>query len=264
MKLILYFLIIVNIIILLFSWDNYGQDPRNSVLPDKQEGETLSLIDRQQIPARSLGQQAPSPKNPNSVARFIDRLLDFLSSLVSATLDIFRDDIHPLPPEPPSPPPPPRAAYCIDIGNYTSQSDATNFKDQLLVAGIKSSLQSKDIKTRSSQFVVIALVRAELDVAMELSQLLFENGIRNTVKKNDSIGYLLRSNVYRSKKTAQNVLNRIKELGMSAHLEETTKTIQSSKIYFLQVDRATVPQIEELPSNIRHQEGIQFSQNSAC
>ena len=101
MRFILYFLALLNIIVLLFNWDNFTN--KNFVFSDIQEGETLRLINEQQLPARALIQQAEIEPNRNPLANFIDSALDFLSSIGSVILDFFRSDNHPLPEVPPPP-----------------------------------------------------------------------------------------------------------------------------------------------------------------
>lgn len=268
MKLIFYFLVLMNIAILLFNWDDFTN--RNFVYSTKQEGETLRLANEQQVPARSLAEQSEPPVLPNMAARFIDSVLDFMSSIGNILRDFFRDDRRPLPEEAsPDPPPfssrsptrPQTADYCIDIGAYDQLAAARALSASLTEYGISSSIKTKS--RPSGPFSVIALVRADLGVAMELSELLSENGIRNSVKENRPLGYLLVSTGYRSEAAATRALNQIKKLGLSAKLDRGKATKNS---YFIHIAKPTVPKLEALPNlaELKSKVGLPFTKHPDC
>ena len=262
MKPILYFLVIVNIIILLFTWGDFNKDVSPAL--DEQEGETLSLIERQQIPARFLGEQIPvTNNNLNSLARFIDTVINFFFSLGETIMDMFRDDVHPLPAEPVEGPTPPLAAYCIDIGDYVSQQDSTSFQNSLAAQGVKSALKDKDIQADSFRYMITALVRADLDIAVEISELLLENGIRNRVEKRGSF-YQLRTDSYVNKQRVQEELERIMNLGISSAEIVEIKKPTNRKVYFLRIAKVRVPLFERISADLSTQKGIEFKQNPDC
>jgi len=265
MRLIFYFLILVNIVILLFNWDDFTN--RNLVYSNIQEGETLKLASEQQVPARALAQQSEPQPQPNPAARGIDAILDIMSSIGNILSGIFRDDQYPLPePEdtPSTPPPPIRpqtADYCINIGDYDSLAAAEALSANLASYQISNSVETKPLHANS--FTVIALVRSDLGVAMELSELLLENGIRNSVKENKPLGYTLVTNRYSSEAQAIKILDRIKQLGLSARLtKEKGKATKNN--YFIHLDKSAVPQLERLPNLTELKNQVVFTEIPDC
>ncbi len=265
MRLIFYFLILVNIVILLFNWDSFTN--QNFVYSNKQEGETLKLANEQQIPARALAQQTEPQSQPNPVARFINGILDIMSSIGNILSGMFRDDQYPLPEAPPTPAPPPSpkpqlADYCINIGDYASLAAAEELSASLASYQISNSVETKPIQTGPSSFTIIALVRSDLGVAMELSELLLENGIRNSVKENKPLGYILVTNKYHSEAQANRILDKLKELGFSTRLTTEGKVTKNN--YFIHLNRSAVPQLEKFP-NLTELEGqVTFTEVPDC
>lgn len=261
MRLIFYFLILVNIVILLFNWDSLTNQA--FVYSDKQEGETLRLTNEQQVPARALDQQSEPQSLPNPIARSINAILDIMSSIGNILLGIFRDNQYPLP-EDTSPTPSPRpqtANYCINIGDYDSLAAAEELSASLASYRISNSVETKPLQVDS--FTVITLVRSDLGVAMELSELLLENGIRNSVKENKPIGYTLVTNRYGSEAEATRVLDKIKKLGLSARIAKQ-KGKATKNNYFIHLDKSAVPQLERLPNLTELRNQVTFTEIPDC
>ena len=179
-------------------------------------------------------------------------------------LDSFRNNDHPLPDKPPPEPPPeppPLSDYCLETKEYASYAAAANLSEHLIDRGILSLVENKSHPAR--KFIVITLVRADLGVARDLSDLLRAQGIRNTIKENKPF-YILHTGSYGSQAEAARVLDRIKRLELSAYLEERPASDERVLTYFARIDKTMVPLLEASSDFASLSEEMGFKRNPDC
>lgn len=234
MKLLVYFLILANAIFLFLNWDVISSVATGETSSKPLVGETLVLKGEKQIPVEPNYVPPPTPSG-NSLTGIISSAIDFVSDAVEFVGDIFSDTPQELPPteeveeEPEreitrSPPPapgsieplgPPRPSRCYLITHYLSRNAALVDVDILNTYGVKAQMRDAgDIYTK--RYRIVAKVRANLDTAKGLSDLLNGVAIRHTLEEDRPLGYKLVTRYYTNRKSAERTLARIKKLGFSA------------------------------------------------
>ncbi|MBE8182208.1 MAG: hypothetical protein HAW61_01635, partial [Candidatus Portiera sp.] len=157
--------------------------------------------------------------------------------------DIFSDVPQELPAEEINlPPPVPKSTKCYELSGYATSATALNDLRILDTYGIKSKMLSKEPEEDTNRYRILVKVRASLDTAKKLSDLLSGSRIPNTIQEQTTLGSLLVTNFYASRKQAEQVNKKIRNLGFSSDIEASSKKTASKntageKSYNLIIDQ---------------------------
>lgn len=257
MKLLIYFLILANAIFLFLNWDVISSVATGKTTSQVLVGETLVLKGDKQIPAPQTS-QTPPPTATNQVTNIISTVISFLSQIGKVIKDIFSDVPQELPAgEAPPPPKPeaPKSTKCYQLSGYPTSKAALTDIDILNTYGVKSKMRDRRTTEKdSARYRILVKVRANLDTAKELSDLLSGSGVPNRIKEDAPLGFLLVTGFYNSRSQADRVHSKVKKLGFSAKLESSPGsskvTNTKGRSYDLLIDQKAVVEWELSRRNI--------------
>ena len=277
MRLFFYFLIVINLAVLLLNWDKISAPKTTQIAAEKQEAD-LVPANEDIFSLTTRRQQIPTIASPNTATRTIDKVWDFMADLWNLLKSIVLPADGSLPtstglPEPETPVP--VAAYCLDVGPFADAQTALTYKEILEIKRVTAELQRRETKnavTAQSQasYIVAARVRSDLDTAKELSDFLHEKGIHQQMKENNPLGYLLQTPVFHSEKAAQRALKKMQDLGLSAYMQQVkgTKKVAARTAFYLRVGKPQIRLWEQLnqTENLQglFEEDVRFEKINSC
>ncbi len=242
MKLLIYFLIIVNAAFLFWNWDTISGVATGKPVSQTLAGETLVLKGDKQIPAVQNRQDRPPPA-ATQVTEIISIVIDFLADAWEFAKDIFADAPQELPEAPPPPPPAPvkpQSSKCYQLTGYATSAAALNDRAILETYRISAKMVGGETPESQRNYRISAKVRTNLDTAKNLSDLLAGAGVPNSIKEDAPLGFLLVSQVYSSRSQAERAHAKVKKLGFSSSIRDVSGKPATYKSYDLLIDQSGV------------------------
>ncbi len=288
MRLFFYFLIIINLAVLLLNWDKISTPKTTQITAEKQEAE-LVPANEDLFSLTTRRQQIPTIASPNTATRTIDKVWDFVADLWNLLKNLILPADGSLPtstglPEPKIPVP--VATYCLDVGPFADAQTALTYKEILEIKRVTTELQRRETKTAQTKndaaaqvrasYIVAARVRSDINTAKKLSDFLHEKGIHQQMKENSPLGYLLQAPVFHSENAAQRTLKKMQDLGLSAYMQQIkgTKKVTARPAtsirtaFYLRIAKPQIRLWEQLnqKENLRglFEEGVRFEKANSC
>ncbi len=241
MKLLIYFLIIVNAAFLFWNWDTSSSVATGKPVGQILAGETLVLKGEKQIPAVQTRQDKPQPA-ATQVTDIISTVFDFLAGSWEFVKDLFADTPQELPEAPTPPPVPvkPQSSKCYQLTGYATSAAALNDRAILDSYRIAAKMVGGEAPKSQRNYRISAKVRTNLDTAKDLSDLLAGAGVPNSIKEDAPLGFLLVSRVYNSRSQAERAHTKVKKLGFSSSIRDVSGKPITSTSYDLLIDPSGV------------------------
>lgn len=263
MRLLIYFLIIANAVFLFWNWDSLSDVASSKGREQILAKETLVIKgNNTNVITPPQGDYEPPVSRTTSV---INSVLAVLNKVWQDLKDIFSDRSQQLPESPveeqlppppkssPTPPQPPShkppLINCYRLSGYANSQEALTDKAVLRSYGIDTGIFAGKV-TGPFTYRIFVKVRTDLDVAKDLSDILFSEGVRNTIKEDPPLGFLLISSTYTDKKQADSVNAKLKRLGFSSYVNKVGGG-KVSKIYYLLIPQSEATDWEEVGTIVR-------------